>query len=166
MEILSYKEKKTINKFARQGYYIFDIRNKKILEKIKNDIIKESSKLLKKKLQKKNFFNFSQNYIKNSDLNNFRLKIYNKLNKDKNFLKNYYLLGREYIDLFCGNELAVQKRVNLSIQLPKDNSSILPIHTDVWSGNSPFELVLWIPLVSVKKTKSITSHKRDLFGNK
>ena len=169
MEILSYKEKKTINKFARQGYYIFDIINKKILEEIKNDIIKESSKLLKKKLQKKNFFNFSQNYIKNSDLNNFRLKIYNKLNKDKNFLKNYYLLGREYIDLFCGNELAVQKRVNLSIQLPKDNSSILPIHTDVWSGNSPFELVLWIPLVSVKKTKSMfilsPEHNKYYFKN-
>ena len=43
------------------------------------------------------------------------------------------------------------KKINLSIQLPEDNSSILPIHTDVWSGNSPFELVLWIPLVSVKK---------------
>ena len=59
-------------------------------------------------------------------------------------------MGREYIDLFCGNELAVQKKINLSIQLPDDNSSLLPIHTDVWSGNSPFELVLWIPLVSVK----------------
>ena len=47
------------------------------------------------------------------------------------------------------------KKKYLSIQLPEDNSSILPIHTDVWSGNSPFELVLWIPLVSVKKTKSM-----------
>ena len=64
-------------------------------------------------------------------------------------------MGREYIDLFCGNELAVQKKINLSIQLPDDNSSLLPIHTDVWSGNSPFELVLWIPLVSVKNTKSM-----------
>ena len=41
-------------------------------------------------------------------------------------------MGREYIDLFC-NELAVQK-INLSIQLP-DDTSLLPIHTDVWSGN-------------------------------
>ncbi len=155
MEILSNKEKKTVNKFAKQGYYIFDIKNKEILKKIKKDIIQESSKLLKKKLVDGKFFNYSQNYINNTDLNNFRLKIYNKLNKDKNFLKNYYLLGRKYIDLFCGNELAIQKKINLSIQLPKDNSSLLPIHTDVWSGNSPFELVLWVPLVSVKNTKSM-----------
>ena len=87
MEILSNKEKKIISQFAKQGYYIFDIKNKKILEGIKNDIVKESSKLLKKKLQRNKFFNYTQNYIKNSNLNNFRLKIYNKLNKDKIFLK-------------------------------------------------------------------------------
>ena len=48
MEILSTKEKTAINKFSKKGYYIFDIKNKKILEKIKKKIIKESSKLLKK----------------------------------------------------------------------------------------------------------------------
>ena len=67
MEILSNKEKKAINKFTKQGYYIFDIKNKKILEGIKSDIIKESSKLLKKKLQRNKFFNYSQNFIKNSN---------------------------------------------------------------------------------------------------
>jgi len=155
MEILSTKEKTAINKFSKKGYYIFDIKNKKILEKIKKKIIKESSKLLKKKLVSNKFFNYSHDYIKTNNLNSFRLKIYNKLNKDKNFLKEYYMMGREYIDLFCGNELAIQKKINLSIQLPNDSSSLLPIHTDVWSGNSPFELVLWIPLVSVKNTKSM-----------
>ena len=155
MEILSTKEKKAINKFGKQGYYIFDIKEKKILKKLKTKIVYESSKLLKKKLNSYQFLNYSQNYIKNNYLNTFRLKIYNKINKDKNFLKEYYKMGREYVDLFCGNELAIQKKINLSIQLPNDNSSILPIHTDVWSGNSPFEVVLWIPLVSVKKTKSM-----------
>lgn len=155
MEILSNKEKKAVKKFAKKGYYIFDIKNKKILEKIKSKILKESSVILKKKLVKSKFFNYSHDYIKTNNLNSFRLKVYNKLNKDKNFLKNYYLMGREYIDLFCGNELAIQKKINLSIQLPNDSSSLLPIHTDVWSGNSPFELVLWIPLVSVENTKSM-----------
>ncbi len=155
MEILTHEEKKAVNKFAKNGYYIFDIKNIKILKNIKKEIAKEAKKILKLKIKDNNFFNYTQNYVENNLLNLFRLKIYNKLNKDKKFLGNYYKMGRKYIDLFCGNELAIQKKINLSIQLPNDSSSILPIHTDVWSGNSPFELVLWIPLVSVKKTKSM-----------
>ena len=123
MEILSNKEKKMVKKFAKNGYYIFDIKNKKILEKIKNNILKESSIILKKKLVKSKFFDYSHKYVKINNLNSFRLKIYNKLNKDKNFLKDYYLMGREYIDLFCGNELAVQK--NKFKYSTSDNSSLL-----------------------------------------
>ena len=49
----------------------------------------------------------------------------------------------------------MQRKVNLSIQLPKDDSSLLPLHSDVWSGCSAYEVVLWIPLVNVSKTKSM-----------
>ena len=54
-----------------------------------------------------------------------------------------------------GNELAMQRRVNLSVQLPNDDSSLLPVHADVWSGDSPFELVMWLPLVDCRATKSM-----------
>jgi len=49
----------------------------------------------------------------------------------------------------------MQKNINLSIQFPNDNSSLLPIHSDVWSGDSPYEINLWIPLVNCYKTKSM-----------
>ena len=39
--------------------------------------------------------------------------------------------------------------------MPKDDSSILPIHSDVWSGVSPYDIVVWIPLVNCYKTKSM-----------
>ena len=39
--------------------------------------------------------------------------------------------------------------------MPKDDSSLLPMHSDVWSGDSPFEGVIWIPLVDCYKTKSM-----------
>ena len=48
----------------------------------------------------------------------------------------------------------MQRKINLSIQLPYDNSSLLPIHSDVWSGCSPF-VVLWVPLVDVYDSKSM-----------
>ena len=49
----------------------------------------------------------------------------------------------------------MQLRINLSIQMPNDTSSLLPIHSDVWSGDSPFEAVVWLPLVNCYKTKSM-----------
>jgi len=83
------------------------------------------------------------------------LYIYNNLNRSKNFREIYYKLAENYLSEICGNELCMQNKINLSIQLPKDDSSLLPIHTDVWSGNSPFEVVFWMPLVNCYKTKSM-----------
>ena len=39
--------------------------------------------------------------------------------------------------------------------MPNDDSSLLPLHSDTWDGDSPFETVLWLPLVNCFKTKSM-----------
>ena len=71
-------------------------------------------------------------------------------------IKNkYFNLARERIYTLVGNELMMQKRLNLSIQMPNDSSSLLPIHSDVWSGDSPYEINLWVTLVNCYKTKSM-----------
>jgi sporadic carbohydrate cluster 2OG-Fe(II) oxygenase len=49
----------------------------------------------------------------------------------------------------------MQLRVNLSIQMPGDESSLLPVHADTWSGDSPYEVVVWLPLVDCYDTKSM-----------
>ena len=49
----------------------------------------------------------------------------------------------------------MQLRINLSIQLPGDESSLLPIHADTWSGDSPYEVVVWLPLVDCYGTKGM-----------
>jgi sporadic carbohydrate cluster 2OG-Fe(II) oxygenase len=83
------------------------------------------------------------------------MSIYSSLNSKKDFLKSYFCLAKKHLEILCGNELAMQRKINLSIQLPNDNSSLLPIHSDVWSGCSPFEVVLWVPLVDVYDSKSM-----------
>ena len=75
--------------------------------------------------------------------------------KDKNFREHYYYISKNLLDIVVGNELAMQNRVNLSIQMPNDDSSLLPIHADTWSGDSPFEAVVWMPLVNCYDTKSM-----------
>jgi sporadic carbohydrate cluster 2OG-Fe(II) oxygenase len=49
----------------------------------------------------------------------------------------------------------MQNRVNLSIQFPDDDSSLLPIHADSFGGETPFQVVEWLPLVDCYKTKTM-----------
>lgn len=147
-------ENSVIKKFNDNGYYIFKIKDKKNLNKIKKTIIQISEKFLKKKLNK-NFLEKTHHYINSDNLNSFRMKIYSNLNSKKWFMQNYYEMAKKELSILCGNELVMQRKVNLSIQMPNDDSSLLPLHSDVWSGCSPFEVVIWIPLVNCKRSNSM-----------
>lgn len=156
----SSSETKIIKKFEKDGFLIFNL-NKGKIKKIKNLVCGQIFKIFKKnniKINNEHKFDILNKfhlYIKTSDLNQFRLNIYNHLNKNQNFLETYFKVAKKELEIICGNELAMQRKVNLSIQVPKDDSSLLPVHSDVWSGCSPFEVVLWIPLVDCSKTKSM-----------
>jgi sporadic carbohydrate cluster 2OG-Fe(II) oxygenase len=54
-----------------------------------------------------------------------------------------------------GPDLLVQTKLNLSIQIPGDGSSQLDLHTDCWSGDTPFQVNLWIPLTRCFSTNSM-----------
>lgn len=142
------------NKFINEGYLIFDVEDEKKFKEIINHFDKELNDIQKDKpiTQK---LNYTHNFIQVSDLNNFRLKMINSINTNPNFKHNYYCLAKKHLEVIVGNELVMQQRINLSIQFPKDDSSLLPIHADVWSGDSPFEVVLWIPLVDCYGTKTM-----------
>ncbi len=141
--------------FLSDGYLKIRPKNQKYLFEIQKII---TNKISKTKLSKKNQISFLNNFHKfqnPSNLNDTRLKIYNYINSKSIFSKMYYEIVKEYLDILVGNELVMQNKINLSIQLPNDKSSILPMHSDTWSGDSPFEIVVWIPLVNCFKTKSM-----------
>jgi sporadic carbohydrate cluster 2OG-Fe(II) oxygenase len=95
-------------------------------------------------------------------LNDFRLAVFRAMN-DQDWLRPaYFSVARQALQTLVGNELSMQRRVNLSIQLPNDDSSLLPVHADVWSGDSPYEVVLWIPMVDCFATKSMYIAPPDL----
>ena len=156
VNFLNNKEQKIAKEFLKNGYVIRKTNNEKALAWIKklfNKII-----LQKKKLTpsfQKDPFNKAHKYIRKDELNNFRISLMNKLNREKEFRKKYFDCSKEYLEQIVGNELVMQKRVNLSMQFPNDSSSLLEVHADVWSGDSPYETVAWIPLVDCYKTKSM-----------
>lgn len=153
MEFLSVNEIKLSNIFKRNGYIISKSENFKSLNYIKQKI----KSIVKKKLKTKNKIDLNKfhRYIDKIDLNEFRLHIINELNSDKYIRHHYFKIGKQNLFNLVGNELMMQKSLNLSIQLPNDSSSLLPIHSDVWSGDSPFEINLWLPLVNCYRTKSM-----------
>ncbi|MBV8073955.1 MAG: hypothetical protein JO140_00905 [Candidatus Eremiobacteraeota bacterium] len=93
--------------------------------------------------------------VEPKNLNDLRLSVIDALAGADWFRTAYFACGRRLLETLVGNELAMQRGLGLSIQLPNDESSVLPLHSDAWSEDSPFEVVLWVPLVDVYKTKSM-----------
>ena len=172
---LTKKEEKITKDYLKNGYVIHNIENLESLNWIRNFFFTIVSKNLpKSKKEKSNkILDNIHKYVKISDLNKFRLDVFDKINSNYKFRENFYKISKSLVDVIVGNEIAMQLRVNLSIQLPNDDSSLLPIHADTWSGVSPFETVIWLPLVDCFKTKSMyllppnkSKKLKDLFLNK
>jgi len=153
MSFLKQIEKKKNKVFLNKGYIISKVENISSLKYISSLITKSVNQQINENVFSD--LNTIHKKISIEELNNFRLTIINKINKDKSLRYHYFNIAREALYILAGNELMMQKNINLSIQFPNDNSSLLPIHSDVWSGDSPYEINLWIPLVNCYKTKSM-----------
>ena len=103
----------------------------------------------------KDILNNIADYMDVSQLNQLRLRVIRELNDYEWFRPAYFKFAKNALEVLVGNELAMQKKVSLSIQLPNDDSSLLKLHADTWSGDSPFEAVVWLPLVNCFDTKSM-----------
>ncbi len=88
-------------------------------------------------------------------LNEMKLEAMARLNCSDKSRPGYYFLAKSLLNAIVGNELAMQKRFNLSVQVPNDEANLLPIHADSWAGDSPFQVVLWVPLTDCVRTQSM-----------
>ncbi|EQA61119.1 sporadic carbohydrate cluster 2OG-Fe(II) oxygenase [Leptospira alexanderi] len=154
---LSEYEQQITDEYVRNGYTIQKTADLGSLDWIREsiaDIVRnilglskeEPSDILLNQIHKK---------VSVSELNPFRLKVIQSMNSLKDFRYHYYKVAKPYLETLVGNELSMQLRVNLSIQFPNDDSSLLPVHSDTWSGDSPYEIVVWLPIVDCYKTKSM-----------
>ena len=108
----------------------------------------------------------AHNSISHEQSNDLRLHVMQKIYRNTNFHKNYYNSAKNIIHSLCGNELAMQKRPGISINLPQNQNDVLPIHADTWNGVSPFELNIWIPLVNCKNSMCLYILKRDKYNDR
>jgi len=143
-------------RFLKDGYVITAVEDLENLERIREAIAVAAGRhLVVHPSETDSFLNYTHEHVAMDDLNDLRLQVISKLNTDPSSRPRYYSLARQSLAALVGNELAMQLRLNLSIQLPGDDSSLLPVHADVWSGDSPFEVVVWLPLVDCYGSKSM-----------
>ena len=143
--------------FIRDGYIIRDVEDRDALDTIRHHVVVFACEYLSAKLpdDETDFLNRIHERMSVAALNEFRMDIYSRINSLPWFRPTYFSLGRSYIETLVGNELAMQHRVNLSIQMPDDSSSLLEIHADTFSGETPFQIVQWTPMVDVYDTKAM-----------
>lgn len=131
---ISPKEREITDKFLREGFIVQRAESPKDLEKMKDLAFEVPI---------------------DEDLNRYKLAVMAALNEASWTRLAYFNLARNLLYTLVGNELAMQKKFNLNIQLPGDTSSLLPVHADTWTGDSPYQLVLWVPLTDCYRTKSM-----------
>lgn len=142
--------------FLRDGYIRFSVENLEGLYAVRDLIVDAAQQHLGISSDAADvFLNSIHKHVSPAQLNALRLSVIQTIRETKWFRATYYSLARDMLSKLVGNELAMQRGLGLSVQLPGDSSSLLPTHADVWSGDSKFETVLWVPLVDCHDSKSM-----------
>jgi sporadic carbohydrate cluster 2OG-Fe(II) oxygenase len=151
------EEQALADRFLSDGYVILPAEDRAGLDRIRAHVAQLAAERLGQPAPNDpgEFLDHIHDRLSVDDLNALRLGVFEDMNAASWFRPAYFRLARQAIGWLTGNELAMQRRVNLSIQMPLDDSSLLPLHADVWAGDSAYELVLWTPLVDCRRTKSM-----------
>ncbi len=143
--------------FLERGFVVRDVCDRPALDAIRAEVVRLACRHLDEPVPNNPdlFLNKIHEAVAPADLNALRLAVFRGMNDCEWLRANYFAIARRHLERLVGNELAMQNRVNLSIQMPDDDSSLLPIHADAFGGESPFQVVVWLPLVDCFRSKSM-----------
>ncbi len=154
---LSGEDQGLLSGFGKRGFHVAAVEDTAALEAIRTLVAGAAASHLGLDAPEdtEGFLNTVHDHVSVDGLNDLRLAIIQKIQQSPWFRPAYFALVRGALHTLVGNELAMQRSAGLSVQLPNDDSSLLALHADVWDGDSPFEVVAWLPLVNCFKTKSM-----------
>jgi sporadic carbohydrate cluster 2OG-Fe(II) oxygenase len=132
--------------FYQQGYIIIPCENMSSLAALRQAV---------EEATKQSTLSLMHEYVTAAEINDVRLRAFRKINGLDRWDSIYKSIAATYIKTLLGPDLAIQSKLNLSIQMPYDATSLLQLHTDALSGQSPFEIVLWVPLTKCHDTNSM-----------
>ena len=156
-DFIAADERELTETFLRKGIVCVEAEDHEALGRIQRLLADTAASLLglPATTNAETWLNTVHHHVTAEKLNAFRLGVLDRMSRETWLRRAYYALARRALETIVGNELVMQRKINLSIQLPHDESSLLPLHSDVWSGDSPYEVVLWVPYVDCFRTKSM-----------
>ena len=154
---LEQDEQRIAEDFLSSGHVILPVEDKEQLDRLRATTVEIAASHLGMDAPEDHneFLNNIHRRVEPGALNALRLAVINGVNALDWARPVYFRLARGALERIVGNELVMQRRLNLSVQMPDDESSLLPVHADVWDGDSPFEVLVWLPLVDCYLTKSM-----------
>jgi len=141
-----------VKKFLKKGYDIFPVENLDRLDELKKKIFEKAKETVEYGGESEDeFFNKFHKYrLLGTELNDKRMEIIKYCTDNLEIGKSVFnILPNSILDC-VGPDIVMQKTTNLVILQPGD-PDIGVTHRDS-PLNSPFEVVVWIPLVDVQKT--------------
>jgi len=141
----------TFDYFEKTGFMKINL-DKKYLKDYSN-LKKAIKKSFAKNFKNNSFEKFHLN-VSFDEINEIRMRIIEKINKDKKIKEKIYLSAKKIINQMVGPDIIVQKNINLAIQMPEDESRAL-FHKDT-PLSSKHEVVVWLPLVDCKQSMCMT----------
>ena len=132
-----------------------------ILKNLSQDSWDEFNSIIQDELSSILNLNFEDEIQNISNLNEKRMQAYKKLNEVSSWEKKYASLGYKYLEQLLGPDILIQRKLNLSVQVPNDKTSMLGIHADSLSGQSPFEIVMWTAFTEVFETNGMFYFDRE-----
>lgn len=142
-------------RFLKKGFDIIPAESHDKLIELREKIFQSAKESVKYKNEPvEEFFNkFHQYGLLGPSLNEKRLDIIKYCTEHLDIGRTIFDIFSKSIMQFIGPDVVMQKTTNLVIQQPGD-LDIGPTHRDS-PLNSPFEIVVWLPLVDTYKTKGM-----------
>ena len=141
---------------SSHGYQLVKTNNLEYLDIFKNDLSKFLIKRFSLPKQDPNLILNNIHKIANINTdkkaNDLVLEVINKFSKSYDFAEIAFKLYGTQIQKLLGPDLHAQRNNNIVFQYP-NSSRFSELHTDC-PPNSPYEIVLWIPLVDCYDSKS------------
>ncbi len=151
------KTKKKLKTIDEIGWEVIPTNNLTKLIKLRKSIykiVKEVFELKEANISKGlNYFHKYTKNVKDAELNSKKIEVIKRISNDKKLVDLIFHSFSKKIIYFLGQDLLVQKTINMVIQRPGDKNPTIP-HRDA-PPNSFFELVIWVPLVNCRNTKSM-----------
>ena len=144
-------------KLFKNGWDIYEADKLDSLIELRKKIYEKTKKTfsISEENEEIGFNNFHKilSNLDETTLNEKKVSLIDEISKDENLVNLIYESLKSKITNLLGKDLLVQKTINVVIQKPGDQNPTIP-HRDA-PPNSFYEIVLWIPLVDCKDTKSM-----------